>query len=322
MDRFEEVLLDVGLEDEHIVKLAEENKRLRDLLNYERAQRILAERKCAELEAMFQKKTRRPKTQEEKDAEAVRALSKYKSNGVKKAEAVTNIRSYTDFRHMQEFYLSQGGYIGARNYLLLTIGVSIGCRVSDIVPLRFCNFFDDDWNPRERVTIYEKKTSKINTCLITEAIKLAFHKFFELVGKEFEFGDYIFQNPVTKDHITAKQGWRILNDAQQALRLPYNVGSHSMRKTFANVVACVDRTSVDIGMVEKVQGLLNHSDSRVTMRYLGALQHVYDGARRSVSDWVLGRSEIDELNIQSRKTIDDVYEYLEVLADKIDELST
>ena len=322
MDEFERVLVSAEVADERIAKLNEEITQLRNLLNYERAQRILAERKCTELEAELLKKTRHCKTEEEKEAEAIRALSKYKSNGVKKAEVASEIRSYTDFKRMQDYYLSQKGYAGARNWLLLTVGVSIGCRISDIVPLRFCNFFDDDWNFRERVTIYEKKTSKINNCLITESIKAAFDRFFEVAGRDFEFGDYIFANPVTKEHITTKHGWQILSDAQKALGLPYNVGSHSMRKTFANVVACVDKTAINIGTIEKVQGLLNHSDSRVTMRYLGALQRVYDSARCAVSDWVLGRSDVDELNVLSSKTIDDVYEYLERLSEKIDDLNT
>lgn len=322
MNEFKRVLISAETAEGRMAKLNEEVAQLRGLLNYERAQRILAERKCAELEAELLKKTRCRKTEEEKAADMVRALSKYKSNGVKKPEAVSEIRSYTDFKRMQDFYLSQGGYIGARNYLLLTVGVSIGCRVSDIVPLRFCNFFDDDWNLRERVTIYEKKTSKINDCLITEAIQLAFDKFFDIAGVDFDFGDYIFANPVTKEHITANHGWRILDEAQKKLGFSYNIGSHSMRKTFANVVACVDKTAINIGTVEKVQGLLNHSDSRVTMRYLGALRRLYDGARRAVSDWVLGKSEIDELDITSGKTVDDVYDYLEKLSEKIDEMST
>lgn len=316
------VMIDVESLDERIATLVTQNGRLKELLNYERAQRIMAEQKVSELEAQLAKRTRHHKTPEEKEAEAVRALSKYKTNGVKKPSAVEEIKSYTDFHNMQEYMLSQGGEIGARNYLLLTLGVCIGCRVSDLVPLRFCNFFDDDWNYRERVMIYERKTSKINTCLITEAIKEAFNKFFEIVGRRFGFGDYIFQNPNTGNHITPNQGWRILDAAQKALGLPYNVGSHSMRKTFANVVACTDKTNIDMGTVEKVQGLLNHGDSRVTMRYLGALQRVYDNARMSVSDWVLGKSEVNELNIQSRKSIDDIYAYLETISEKIDEISS
>lgn len=195
----------------------------------------------------------------------------------------------------------------------------MGSRISDLVGLRFCQFFDDDMKPRERVMVFERKTSKINNCLITEAMIDAFSVYFKVTQQEFSFDAYIF--PSRKGgHITPKHGWMILDEAQKALGLDYNLGSHSLRKTFANIVACVDSTHIDMGTIEKVQGLLNHGDSKTTLRYLGALQRVYDKARMSVSDFVLGRTDIDELDIQSSKSIDDVFCALEELSKKIDNM--
>ena len=297
--------------------LQKDNAKLKDLLNYERAQRIMAEQRIAELELAAQKTTRRHKTREEKEADAVRAMSKYKTNGVKKAEAVSEIRSYTDLKRIEEYLLSHGGAEGPRNWLMLVLGVCMGCRISDIVDLRFCQFYDDDMNFRERVVVYEKKTSKVNNCLITDAIKSAFHKYFELTGRAFEFDAYIFSSK-KGGHVLPRSGWEMMNRAQQALGLGYNIGSHTLRKTFANIVACVDKTTVDMGTIEKVQGLLNHSDSRVTLRYMGALQRAYDSARISVSDFVLGKTGIDELEIVGGHTVNDVYEALETLSARLD----
>lgn len=297
--------------------LQKDNVKLRDLLNYERAQRIMAEQKITELELTIQKKTRHHKTPEEKEAEAVRAMSKYKSNGVKKAEAVSEIRSYTDMKKIEAYLLDRGGVEGPRNWLMFVLGVCMGCRISDIVDLRFCQFYDDDMNFRERVIVYEKKTSKVNNCLITEAMKEAFHKYFDLTGRPFEFNAYIFSSK-KGGHVLPRSGWEMMNRAQQALGLNYNIGSHTLRKTFANIVACVDKTTIDMGAIEKVQGLLNHSDSRVTLRYMGALQRAYDRARISVSDFVLGKTDIDELEIVGGHTVNDVYEALEALSAKLD----
>lgn len=82
MENTDTYSVSIGYEDA-IIKLNElvkENERLKNLLNYERAQRIIAEQKIAAFEA----KKRKPKTQEEKEREAVAAASKYKTNGVKK----------------------------------------------------------------------------------------------------------------------------------------------------------------------------------------------------------------------------------------------
>lgn len=295
--------------------LVRENSKLKDLLNYERAQRIIAERRVAELSAE-QKHPRRHKTTEEKEEAALKALSKYKSNGVKKATPVSEIRSYTDLCKISDYFLAQGGARGARNYLMLILGVCMGCRISDIVDLRFCQFYDDDMRFRERVVVFEKKTSKINNCLITPAMKEAFHKYFEISGIEFSFEGYLF--PSRKGgHINTRWAYQAMDTAQKELGLSYNLGSHSLRKTFANIVACVDKTAVDMGTIEKVQGLLNHSDSRVTLRYMGALQRAYDRARLSVSDFVLGKTGVDELEIVGGHTINDVYEALEAIASRL-----
>ena len=297
--------------------LQKDNIKLKDLLNYERAQRIMAEQKIAELELAAQKKTKHHKTPEEKEAEAIRAMSRYKTNGIKKAEPASEIRSYTDLNRIAEYLLTSSGDEGPRNYLLLILGVCMGSRISDLVSLRFCQFYDDDMNFRERVVVYEKKTSKVNNCLITDAMKAAFNKYFELSGDSFVFDAYLF--PSRKGgHITPQYGWLIMSRAQRELGLDYNLGSHTLRKTFANIVACVDKTTVDMGTIEKVQGLLNHSDSRVTMRYMGALQRAYDRARISVSDFVLGKTGIDKLEIIGGHTVNDVYEALEMLAAKLD----
>ena len=63
----------------------------------------------------------------------------------------------------------------------------------------------------------------------------------------------------------------------------------------ANIAACVDKSNIDMNSITKIQGLLNHSDQRVTMRYLGTYQKMFDNARKAVSDFVLGKTNVHEL---------------------------
>lgn len=101
-------------------------------------------------------------------------------------------------------------------------------------------------------------------------------------------------------------GWKIISDAGKALDLPINIGSHTMRKSFANIAACVDKSHIDMNATTKIQGLLNHSDQRVTMRYLGKFQEMFDRARIAVSDFILGRTDVHELIAGDNYSIDDI----------------
>ena len=106
-------------------------------------------------------------------------------------------------------------------------------------------------------------------------------------------------------------GWKILSDAGKALSLPIVIGSHTMRKSFANIAACADKAVIDMNAVTKIQGLLNHSDQKVTMRYLGTFQDMYDRARIAVSDFVLGKTDIHELKVGNTLSLDEIISKLD-----------
>lgn len=93
------------------------------------------------------------------------------------------------------------------------------------------------------------------------------------------------------------------------------IGSHTMRKSFANIAACVDKSTIDMNAITKIQGLLNHSDQRVTMRYLGTYQDMFDRARVAVSEFVLGRTDVHQLIAGNNYTIDDIMSKLEAMAE-------
>ena len=69
--------------------------------------------------------------------------------------------------------------------------------------------------------------------------------------------------------------------------------------------------------ITKVQGLLNHGDQRVTMRYLNSYQKMFDRARVAVSDFVLGKTDVNEIIAGNQYTIDDVFERVDALEKKL-----
>lgn len=239
------------------------------------------------------------------------AYTDFKSDGKRKPHAADAIRSYDDFRSIQQYYLDAGRI---RDWAMWTIGVSLGLRISDLLSLRFGNLIDNDKKTfKTRIQIYEQKTGKLNNCLITESVKDAMTRYLDSIKWEFDLDGFLFPSRKTKGKMYEECGWRILSDAGKALNLPLVIGSHTMRKSFANIAACVDKSCIDMNAITKIQGLLNHSDQRVTMSYLGSYQQMFDKARIAVSDFVLGKTGINEIIAGNQYTIDDVFERMNAL---------
>lgn len=246
-------------------------------------------------------------TQETKD------YSDFKSDGIRKAHAADSIRSYDDFASIQKYYLDRHRY---RDWAMWTIGVSLGLRVSDLLSLQFKNVLNADGSFKPRIQIYEKKTGKMNECLITEAVQKAISFYIKKKGGYYP-DEYLFSSGKTHGKMYEESGWRILSEAGKYLKLPLNIGSHTMRKSFANIVACVDKSNIDMNTIVKIQGLLNHSDQKITMKYLGSFKIMYDKAREAVSDFVLGKTDVNELIAGSQVSLGDLMDKMDAIEQKI-----
>lgn len=302
--------------DERIKRLLAENTRLSSELFIEKQLREEANKKAERLEqenielkaSLLQKRKRRTKA--EMELEKPKEVTKIKSNGVKKASAADPIKSYDDFRAIQTYFLDNNKI---RDWTIWTVGVSLGIRVSDLVKLKIKYILNDDMTFKDRIEIIEQKTSKAHDCLITDAVKQSITKYLDSLNWEVEPEEYLFRSNKSKGKTAMAEEycWRLLSDAGKSINLNYNIGSHTMRKSFANIVACTDKSTIDMNMIVKIQGLLNHSDPRVTMKYLGTLQDMYDRARISVSDFVLGKLDVNELIAGTMANNDDILGRLE-----------
>ncbi len=303
---------------EKVHRLETEKQELIEELALERVMRKDAEEKITSLQQKVVELQLAPKrkrrTKAELALEEPKEFTEYKSDGKRKSRPADPIRSYEDFYAIQSHFLENGKI---RDWAMWTIGVSLGLRISDLLSLKISSLLNEDRTFRERLYVVEQKTSKINNCLITEAVVIAATKLFDSIKWKFKLDDYLFKSAKTKGKMFEEYGWKILSDAGKALNLPIVIGSHTMRKSFANIAACVDKSSIDMNAITKIQGLLNHSDQRVTMRYLGSYQAMFDKARRSVSDFVLGRTDVHEIVAGNNHTIDDIVSKLEQLEKKL-----
>lgn len=301
---------DIDKNIDEINKLRIEKSLLMEQLEEEKRLRYQTEEKLAELQKQLQPLSPKPRASPQKTE---KPYSDFKSDGKRKPHAAESIRSYADFKAIQGYFLSQEKI---RDWALWTIGVSLGLRISDLLSLKIGNFLYNG-SFRERLVVIEQKTEKLNNCLITESVTNALTKYFESINWNISVDDYLFKSNKTKDKMREEYGWKIISDAGKALNLPITIGSHTMRKSFANIAACVDKSSIDMNSITKIQGLLNHSNQQVTMRYLGAFQKMFDRARVSVSDFVLGKTDVQELIAGNNYTIDDIMLKIDHLEQKI-----
>ncbi|MBU5332079.1 tyrosine-type recombinase/integrase [Anaerocolumna aminovalerica] len=161
-----------------------------------------------------------------------------------------------------------------RNILMFTIGCNIGLRAGDLLQLKWGHIIRDDATIVDSIYVLESKTKrtrnqkKLRRLFFNDECKKAIMFYLEhtyqtldSVNKE----DYIFKSRKKNvtEYIQVRSANKILKEAATAVGIEYNVGTHSMRKTFAYTIY---KKTNDIELVQKILG---HSNSKVTLRYIG-----------------------------------------------------
>jgi len=150
---------------------------------------------------------------------------------------------------------------GGRDRLLFIMGINTALRISDLLSLSVGDVLDNERQILRTVELREKKTGKVRRFPINESARSALSDY--LAGRRgCNNSEPLF--PSQKGGtLSRSQAWRIISEAGESVGLE-NIGTHSLRKTFGYHV--YKMTGEDIGLVQK---LLNHSVTRITLRYIG-----------------------------------------------------
>lgn len=132
------------------------------------------------------------------------------------------------------------------NRLACQLALHTGLRINDVLSIRTEQL-------RPRLTVREHKTGKGKRITIPKQLLASIR---EQAGETWAFPG---RDPAK--HRTRQAVWSDIKRAQRALRLPDNIGPHSLRKTYAV------RKFASSGDLAAVQQALNHSDIAVTMLY-------------------------------------------------------
>lgn len=187
------------------------------------------------------------------------------STGKPKAQAACAIRELEDIKRISNYFLTTGRieWVRLRNNMMFVVGICTGLRISDLLSLKIKDILTIDGIIRDTIVVYEQKTNKINHITITDTSKKVIREYLDCIGS-FNSEDYLFKSN-KGSMLDTRSAHKILKTMSRDLELPYNIGTHTLRKTFAYWT--IKLHSNDGEVLSALQKLLNHSDQRITFAY-------------------------------------------------------
>lgn len=148
----------------------------------------------------------------------------------------------------------------ARNYLLFTLGINLGARVSDILNLKVKDVTKSD----SYIWIREGKTNKEKKFKINKAAREALD-FYMRKEKPFDPEQWLLASK-TGLKLDRIRVWNLVKGWCEDAGVKEKIGAHSLRKTFGFQAR-------KLGVpIELIQAKFNHSSPRITARYIGISQ--------------------------------------------------
>ena len=170
---------------------------------------------------------------------------------------VDAIRSTEEISEMKVFLRQKG----VRYELLFIMGINTAIRIGDLLSLSVGDVMETNGKIARDIVLKEKKTGKAKRCPMNESIRKALEEYFARNGGRAPAEPLFISQK--GGALSRSQAWRVLKAAGESAGLK-NIGTHSLRKTFGYHI--YKNSGADIGLVQK---LLNHSESRITLRYIG-----------------------------------------------------
>lgn len=198
------------------------------------------------------------------------------------------LKNEHDIVRVSEWLVEEKRYI---DNMLFVVGCNIGLRVSDLITLRYYHFIDEAGQWRQSFPMTEKKTGKVRKQIgINDAVKGAISLVLEHMDCKLD--GYLFpaRQESVQPHINRKTVERLMKEVAKELNLSEKVATHTLRKTFGYHIYNSSENKTEA--IVLLQSIFGHSDSRITMRYIGITQEVvtetYRGLNLGMRDTTAG----------------------------------
>jgi len=156
--------------------------------------------------------------------------------------------------------------IAMRDLMMFIIGINTALRAGDLLKLTWDNVFDSNGEFRDYTRLKEQKTSKFKNLSYNSACKNVITKYIQEFSPLIQPELHLFASR-QGGTIEVKTACATLKEAATSCGFQFNVGSHTMRKTFGYWF--IQNNKNDMTALAKLQELLNHSSQKTTLRYIG-----------------------------------------------------
>ncbi len=181
--------------------------------------------------------------------------------------ATEPIRNKKQLKELADYFLQKGQF---RNYTMVIMGTYTALRISDLLRMKWSDVYDEERGVfQNHVTIMEQKTGKTKTIALNPQILGALRQLYPHRKCEFIFAN----NRKNAKAISRVQAWRIIHAAVAAIGIAGRIACHSLRKTWGYHAWTSGSVSPVI-----IMEVYNHSDYKITKRYLGVTQDDLDKA--------------------------------------------
>jgi len=151
-----------------------------------------------------------------------------------------------------------------RDFLLFTLGINTGLRISDILKLKVEDVKDQTGEIKEYLDLNEKKTKKQRLIYINDEVKNALEYYFDKTGI-YDLERYLFISDKTKINkpISRIRAWQLIQSWCREVGIKGRIGTHTIRKTAGYQMRIAGVA------IELIQEVLGHQSISMTKRYLG-----------------------------------------------------
>lgn len=189
---------------------------------------------------------------------------------------INPLYSADDVRSLCGFVRSNGRYEWqkVRNYMLIVLGICTGLRVSDVIRLKLSNIINPDGTFKTCETLYMQKTKRPVQIHFNKLCYDAVLEWLRAIGRNpdrLECSDldiYLANKNRNADSAIAEDRlYRIIKGAAAEVGITYNVGSHTMRKTFARIWYEHNKKD-NVNAIYVLQKMLGHKSIESTLHYI------------------------------------------------------
>lgn len=119
-----------------------------------------------------------------------------------------------------------------RDFLLFTIGINTGLRISDLLNLKVRDVRDSKGDIKSYIWIKEQKTKQDRKIPLNQGVKEALQYYFRK-SDIFDLDGYLFTSERGKGNrpLTKCGAWQLVNEWCKEVGIADRVGTHSLRKT-------------------------------------------------------------------------------------------